>query len=113
MSRAQYLKTLEREVNAATRIIDELTKENYELRQMLQTSSTPLRSTNEAQPTKSKADMEWAKEAVKDVFFGCVLNITLKTGGVCTKYLYEMSEVEVLDYLQLITDLFDVKKKNN
>jgi hypothetical protein len=55
MSRAQYLKTLEREVNAATRIIDELTKENYELRQMLQTSSTPLRSTNEAQPTKSKA----------------------------------------------------------
>jgi hypothetical protein len=68
---------------------------------------------NQQKVKPCKADMEWAKEAVKDVFFGCVLNITLKTGGVCTKYLYEMSEVEVLDYLQLITDLFDVKKKNN
>lgn len=55
--------------------------------------------------------MEWAREAVKDVFFGCVLNITLKTGGVCTKYIYEMNEAEILDYLQMVTDLFDVKKK--
>lgn len=66
---------------------------------------------NQKNVRPSKADMEWAREAVKDVFFGCVLNITLKTGGVCTKYIYEMNEAEILDYLQMVTDLFDVKKK--
>lgn len=59
----------------------------------------------------SKADMEWAREAVKDVFFGCVLNITLKTGGVCEKFIYEMNETEVIEYVQMISDLFDVTKK--
>lgn len=41
MSRAQYLKTLEREMTAAAKIIDELTRENYELRQLLNSTMKP------------------------------------------------------------------------
>lgn len=40
MSRTQYLKTLERNLNSAAKIIDDLTRENYELRQLLMASAT-------------------------------------------------------------------------
>lgn len=59
----------------------------------------------------SKADVVWAGERVKDLVSGCVLNIILKNGGVCEKYLFEMSEKEVLEYYQMIFELYDVKKK--
>lgn len=50
-SRAQYLRSLEREIHAAAKIIDELTRENYELRQMLKfsaTNTTPTRHETES-----------------------------------------------------------------
>ena len=35
LSRAKYLKSLERDLNASRKIIDDLTQENYELRNIL------------------------------------------------------------------------------
>ena len=35
MSRAKYLQSLERQADAAKKVIDDLTRENYELRTML------------------------------------------------------------------------------
>lgn len=46
MSRTQYLKSLERNLNNATKTINELTRENYELKRMLSAST---KNNNEAQ----------------------------------------------------------------
>jgi len=51
MSRAQYLKTLERDVDAAAKIINELTRENYELKQLLR-ATAKNRTQNETKPTR-------------------------------------------------------------
>lgn len=59
----------------------------------------------------TRQEIEWAKEAVKDVFLSCVLNITLKNGGVCEKYFFEMTEKDIPEYSKLINDLFEVKNK--
>lgn len=61
----------------------------------------------------TRAQLEWAQEAVKDVFLACVLNITLKNGDVCTKYLHQMNDDEGAVYFQLVHDLFDVSKKKD
>jgi hypothetical protein len=45
MSRATYLKQLERTVSASQKVIDDLTQENYELKQLLR--ETAKRQANE------------------------------------------------------------------
>lgn len=52
MSRANYLKQLERTVEAMKRVTDDLTRENYELRQLLQHAA---RSNNQVKPTAHPA----------------------------------------------------------
>lgn len=44
MSRATYLKQLERVVTASQQTINELTRENYELRQLLKVAATTQRN---------------------------------------------------------------------
>lgn len=48
MSRTKYLKELERRDAAAKRVIDDLTRENYELRTM-------LKEVKHAQPERSRS----------------------------------------------------------
>ena len=54
----------------------------------------------------SQADLDWAREMLKDVLCGCVLNMKLKKAGLCPKFFAEMQHdedfrqyVEILDHL--------------
>lgn len=52
MSRANYLKQLERTVEAMKKATNDLTRENYELRQLLQHAA---RTNNQAKPVGQSA----------------------------------------------------------
>lgn len=52
MSRANYLKQLERTIEAMKKVTDDLTRENYELRKLLQHVA---RSNNQAKPAVQPA----------------------------------------------------------
>jgi DNA polymerase III delta subunit len=52
LSRARYLKALERDLNASRKIIDDLTQENYELREVLKTIQNEKRSSSLRSPTR-------------------------------------------------------------
>ena len=62
-------------------------------------------------PKLRAKDKLWAQEAVRDLFLTCVLNITLKNGEVCEKYLCDMTDAEGTEYFRMIHELFDVDKK--
>jgi len=51
-SRANYLKELERQVNASTNVIDDLIKENYELRELLREAIKDDRSNRKPRDTQ-------------------------------------------------------------
>lgn len=51
------------------------------------------------------SDTAWSIDAVENLLAGCILNIRLKRCGICNKYLFEMSNQEVEDYLTLLTTL--------
>ena len=56
-------------------------------------------------PPLDPADLAWAKEKVKDVMFGCVLNLRLKQSGICKKFICEMTAPELQEYVGLISRL--------
>lgn len=39
----------------------------------------------------TQAQLDWASEALKDVFCGCILNMKLRRAGLCPKYFSEMT----------------------
>jgi hypothetical protein len=67
-----------------------------------------MQSPNESKnikPVPSPEDMAWAKEKMKDVLFGCVLNVKLYQTGYCPKLLHEMNAEEFKAYTMLIDGL--------
>jgi hypothetical protein len=97
LSRAKYLKTLERDLNASRKIIDDLTQENYELREVLKT----IKMKDERTLQDPNLD-SWADEKIKDLLFSCVFNVKLRQSGLCKKLLCEMNEAEYRDYALLV-----------
>lgn len=87
-----------------------MSSENYSGKQRSELKMRPS-SNPRVKPTESQ--LAWAREAVKDVFLVCVLNITLKNGDVCQKYLHEMNSTEACEYFRMVNDLFDVDKKKS
>lgn len=61
-----------------------------------------MKTTQTIEPTQT--DQEWAKEALRDVLFGCVLNIRLKSAGICTKYIKDMSNEELISYGKMLEE---------
>lgn len=39
----------------------------------------------------TQAQLDWANEALKDVFCSCILNMKLRRAGLCQKYFCEMT----------------------
>lgn len=62
-------------------------------------------SQNKQNPQDSSKIDEWAHEKVKDVIFGCVLNIKLHRTGMCSKLLCEMTHEDLREYALLIDGL--------
>jgi len=52
-------------------------------------------------------DINWAAEKLNNVLFGCSLNIKLHDSGICSKYIFEMSDKELDDYTCLIEQFFN------
>ena len=53
----------------------------------------------------TQADHDWADEAIKDLMLGCALNFRLKNSGICSKYLFEMTNEELISYTEMIEEL--------
>lgn len=57
--------------------------------------------------TKNEHDDLWANNKIKDLLFGCILNIKFKNSGLCKKYLCDMTHKEYTEYLNLMSALHE------
>jgi hypothetical protein len=64
------------------------------------------------QPYKPQVNVEiWARNSIRDLISGCVLNIQLKNAGICEKYICDMTNEEIERYYDLIVKLKRVMEK--
>lgn len=55
----------------------------------------------------SVSDLAWAKSALDDVLFGCILNIQLTQAGICSKYIFEMTDSEMAEYVKILDEIYE------
>ena len=55
------------------------------------------------------SDVEWAKNKVSDVLFGCALNVMLVNAGICSKLICDMSTDDLTEYVSLIDGIHAAK----
>jgi hypothetical protein len=55
--------------------------------------------------TPNEAELTWARELLKDVLCGCILNMKLKRAGLCPKFFCEMADEDFRQYGEILEAL--------
>lgn len=65
----------------------------------------PTTKSNQQRTQPNQAELAWARELLKDVLCGCVLNIKLKRAGLCPKFFCEMADEDFRQYGEILEGL--------
>ena len=59
------------------------------------------------QKNNKQNDLEWAKNLLDDIVFGCILNIKFYQSGICEKLFIDMYSSDLEEYKKLLAIIFN------